>query len=591
MLGAIVGAVTCRGMAYAVTGDEAGFYRAFFNAYGMTINSEYTDDDFLAALYGDMPQDLQGSIATYCYSHDDMDWYEISRQSWYPDLCSYVVALYKTFKSTENAGIEGLYQFKLLSDSPAVVKNSALKESTVIAVGDNWGFLAHGKGMQSNDAVARSIANNNVASWIPSSSDVRGILANYSSSSGSQFDFTVVELLSLSRGLDYIGYTSQIIAPTGDDRLYTLLAGGLRYEEGEVLDIITNGDILSIGSSDGAKVGIVPIVRVGGNANYASNFTWRSISRFLGGDSHVFASGANGPASIALNEEWQAWLGTLDPDAGFDLGLSFQWYLAQGYTSPLTSPFYDDPDASYVLQMPLSTSSTANSVLYLNNLYIYSHVRDEGFSEVAVWGGEQYSIPDYNPSLLPGWLLGCEYALNHWYDDITQGNVVVISDKLTIVEDTVTDYGNGDYLDALSGQILNANMVSLALKASFEDELMADDTIIAGGGDGKTVEKALNDGDIGTGDSQYRPDWSRKFPFSLPWDLVGILKLFQSRPITPSFEVPGAVVNGKVVITIADFSEWQPVSTVLRGLLTALFVFGLVRWYMAITGIAGGGGD
>lgn len=74
--------------------------------------------------------------------------------------------------------------------------------------------------------------------------------------------------------------------------------------------------------------------------------------------------------------------------------------------------------------------------------------------------------------------------------------------------------------------------------------------------------------------------FQNKFPFSIPWDIVGCITLLKADPIKPVWEIPfvvdspGVKINEKVVIDLST-KEWDFPVQVVRGFILLIFIFAL----------------
>lgn len=91
--------------------------------------------------------------------------------------------------------------------------------------------------------------------------------------------------------------------------------------------------------------------------------------------------------------------------------------------------------------------------------------------------------------------------------------------------------------------------------------------------------------DVGTGVSTLASGFSdtatlitKKFPFSIPWDIAFLIGFLADSPDTPIFELPFTLpkygINEKLVI---DFSQFSTLSKISRMLLTMIFIIGLLK--------------
>lgn len=91
--------------------------------------------------------------------------------------------------------------------------------------------------------------------------------------------------------------------------------------------------------------------------------------------------------------------------------------------------------------------------------------------------------------------------------------------------------------------------------------------------------------DIGSGVSTLASGFSdtatlitKKFPFSIPWDIAFLIGFLADSPDTPIFELPFTLpkygINEKLVI---DFSQFSALSKISRMLLTMIFIIGLLK--------------
>lgn len=67
------------------------------------------------------------------------------------------------------------------------------------------------------------------------------------------------------------------------------------------------------------------------------------------------------------------------------------------------------------------------------------------------------------------------------------------------------------------------------------------------------------------------------FPFSLPWDMIAILTLFNATPATPIFDLPlGYSANGVTNVHV-DMTPWNNVMAIVRSVEYVIFAFGLAK--------------
>lgn len=74
----------------------------------------------------------------------------------------------------------------------------------------------------------------------------------------------------------------------------------------------------------------------------------------------------------------------------------------------------------------------------------------------------------------------------------------------------------------------------------------------------------------------------RKFPFSVPWDILAFVTLFAAEPEVPRFKVPIDIGVSAIGLNIhydfvVDFSDYQYLSDVLRAVLSLTYAVGLIK--------------
>lgn len=74
----------------------------------------------------------------------------------------------------------------------------------------------------------------------------------------------------------------------------------------------------------------------------------------------------------------------------------------------------------------------------------------------------------------------------------------------------------------------------------------------------------------------------KKFPFSVPWDILAFVTLFAAEPEVPHFEIPIDIGVSAVGLDIhydfvVDFSDYQYLSDVLRAVLSLTYAVGLIK--------------
>lgn len=74
----------------------------------------------------------------------------------------------------------------------------------------------------------------------------------------------------------------------------------------------------------------------------------------------------------------------------------------------------------------------------------------------------------------------------------------------------------------------------------------------------------------------------KKFPFSIPWDILAFVTLFAAEPEVPRFEVPIDIGVSAVGLDIhydfiVDFSDYQYLSDIFRAVLSLTYAVGLIK--------------
>lgn len=96
-------------------------------------------------------------------------------------------------------------------------------------------------------------------------------------------------------------------------------------------------------------------------------------------------------------------------------------------------------------------------------------------------------------------------------------------------------------------------------------------------------DKPINEEDFSI---NYAPDidFTKFFPFCIPWDLYSLIKLFNAEPVAPKFDIPikvstGTLASGKLkideTITI-DLSPYDNVAFIFRIMMFLLVILGLI---------------
>ena len=130
-----------------------------------------------------------------------------------------------------------------------------------------------------------------------------------------------------------------------------------------------------------------------------------------------------------------------------------------------------------------------------------------------------------------------------------------------------SDYGQA--LDQLGGQSIEGSQgtVSATEPSDYGQEA------------GKTVGDGLVASAPDSASKWSFMDLTKVFPFCIPWDLYGVLALFNASPVCPSVTVDMPIgINGSGLQTqsyTVDLSQFQIVASALHILLDALFVAGL----------------
>jgi hypothetical protein len=174
------------------------------------------------------------------------------------------------------------------------------------------------------------------------------------------------------------------------------------------------------------------------------------------------------------------------------------------------------------------------------------------------------------------------------------GQVVPVSSDYTYSGNTFLTYGTLKMETLFSTASENHWNTSLVIMGD-DYEVTRNDEVISGGGSGGSVDDAINDGSLGTGEGSgtvlvERPLLFRKFPFSIPFDLSDILAGFKAAPRAPVFIFPFSAFGGGVDATL-DFSAFDEVARVVRIGELVLFVFALIASGSKMLGFSFGGGD
>lgn len=173
---------------------------------------------------------------------------------------------------------------------------------------------------------------------------------------------------------------------------------------------------------------------------------------------------------------------------------------------------------------------------------------------------------------------------NNYTNDISEERLAEILDAILQVKDVITEEGGSggsggslvpskeqqtfwdkvlDYLDKILKQLKQIKWFTLSDLGLSVLELS--DNI------GDIIDDATDDLALGL------ETISKKFPFSIPWDIAAIITLLAAEPEVPHFEIPIAVESiGYEHTIIIDLTDWVPLSKVSRFLLSVLFLLYLL---------------
>lgn len=166
-------------------------------------------------------------------------------------------------------------------------------------------------------------------------------------------------------------------------------------------------------------------------------------------------------------------------------------------------------------------------------------------------------------------------------------------------KDVVIDWGSFDYDSVLSGVGTGSitwddALVSGGLVVSDGDTIIGgvveDEGTIPGEGEEDTNIPFVFDGNVNIdsiggesviSDSSFNfeplmalgEEFTNKFPFSLPWDLIDIIKIFDAEPVAPKFEVDFIGEN----IVVLDLSQFESVVKIFRFFILLYFIVGLIK--------------
>ncbi|MDR2672863.1 MAG: hypothetical protein LBC35_06215 [Coriobacteriales bacterium] len=594
--------------AYADDTNRGQFYRTFLNAFGITVNADY-DDAALAAEIDPFFSDVLGDIDAIT---SPIDWKWLSEQSYYPTLTNYIRILYASNDVDTHNGMQGLYWF---TESFSQVNSSLypnVQTEFFGVTGTNKPIYAN-PGVGSNPVFHEYVVSYPTwTSFSPNSFHVDGMRRF-----GSEAGYSIVKIMNLANSHTYFtphtysGYSKNIMTYNNDGDLTTLAGAIYVGEDGYFkVDLMRWRDVsyywlhgfsytynlTYLGApvfcyrpSNIAEGGFYPyLIDPGAITIIDDLYTEEEIERIyvdyvelhadepadlnavlkymsqyvnidfnkLGGYKSKSSSGANND----LNYGMAGWgFGVRDYNGGYSLSY---------YTSII---YVVDKIEAYML----TNSDQDNTQIEI----------------VATRIATGWDIKEWLPSEVPKYVISCNYELGKWYENLTAGEVVVLSRNVELIVsdiDELSTYGATEFIDSLGGTIVNYVECSLALKSGgFDSTLRYDDPVIAGGGDGGTVGDAYQDGRIGSGVGA-RPEFARYFPFSLPWDISDLLRIFVASPRAPVIDFPLASPDGSIKYFHIDFSSYSTLSTLIRTLLSIVFLISLVRLYMSITGIASG---
>lgn len=96
----------------------------------------------------------------------------------------------------------------------------------------------------------------------------------------------------------------------------------------------------------------------------------------------------------------------------------------------------------------------------------------------------------------------------------------------------------------------------------------------------QSIARALEDVVVGEDDGTYTITESvtGKFPFCVPFDLVGCFRVFQAQAAPPVWRIPFVVDNSFIQIReeiVIDLSDWERPAAVIRFFVLVMFIFGL----------------
>lgn len=79
-----------------------------------------------------------------------------------------------------------------------------------------------------------------------------------------------------------------------------------------------------------------------------------------------------------------------------------------------------------------------------------------------------------------------------------------------------------------------------------------------------------------------------KFPFSIPWDMAALVTLLSAEPQAPVFKLPIAIESVGIEEYIEiDMSQFEYLSTIMRGMLSILYAYGILSMTTKVMDIGG----
>lgn len=79
-----------------------------------------------------------------------------------------------------------------------------------------------------------------------------------------------------------------------------------------------------------------------------------------------------------------------------------------------------------------------------------------------------------------------------------------------------------------------------------------------------------------------------KFPFSIPWDMAALVTLLSAEPQAPVFKLPITIESAGIEEYMEiDMSQFEYLSTIMRGMLSILYAYGILSMTTKVMDIGG----